>query len=710
MSRRSPSKQKRKPVVSGAKGGPSTSRGMNYQVDFAVEQTLDYISRSLCAPHRVWEVTLEPRVSALDGLTNWDVGFNPENKLFEIKIKPTRDDLVDWVKRVACDAGATSGRSYDLVYSKGAGKHLDELERLIRIANEGNGSGEEFISKLKAEGVKAEDPYLKALGKEPQELFKAMSIDQVPEYQLKTNIEFRARQLAGEDGGRRLREFLFTKFHKAVPRRQVFVVEGLIEEARGQGIEFRPPPSSETSDISSRASAALVIMQACKVGIPAKVIASALNSSESEIETELRDLTDRHIVTLDGEHLWCMKPLATPITIRDAQTLFAKALSSLLSFIDSLPNGTSIRPHVANIISLSKKCRGSDPDLVAKVFSRLDRKLKRIGNKRLVWFVANLSIKACRSIRDPDRSVSEAEAQALICGTSWAFQRLHKIDKARVDANEAYQLALNIRLDRSLAYCVKCRGRLCRMEAEQMPNGEAKTVRLKESVALLLEAIDRFSHLAEFGPEDPEVGDCYSLLGRTHLVLGELSEADVALQRAGLLIVDESSKDFIDLELLKADVEAFKGNRHVAGQLLDRAIAISVAADPEISEMRARAFFKRGENRESVGDRVGASSDYRSAKWIWESLQDEQFAAVAAWEETRIGQSLSKDSLALLINACPDVRVRVEAVSLHNEELQSLGQRTVARRREPSKGYWLQIVKRARERVAMRGERSETEW
>ncbi len=119
---------KKKPSVSGAKGGPSTSRGMNYQVDFVVEEVLGYISRALCDPLKQWEVTLEPRVSSSSGLTNWDVGFSPENKLLELKLRPTREDLIAWVQRIGVDAVTHPSRSYCVVYSKGAGKHIDELD------------------------------------------------------------------------------------------------------------------------------------------------------------------------------------------------------------------------------------------------------------------------------------------------------------------------------------------------------------------------------------------------------------------------------------------------------------------------------------------------------------------------------------------------------------------------------------------------------
>ncbi len=712
MPKRSSSKKRKslKISLSGAKGGPSTGHGLNYQIDFAIEQTLDYISRALCAPHRIWEVMLEPRVSASGVLTAWDVGFNPDNSLFEIKLKPTREDIQEWVERCAVDGNANPARKFYLVYSKGAGKHLDNLDRLIRIAVEANGKENEFRTKVDAEGIIPDDPYLARLGMKAHELLGRMIVDQEPEYRLKENIEFRARQLAGESGGRRLREYLFKKFHEAVPQRGSFSIIELIEEARGLEIQFQTPAPVDTSDISKTANAALIIMQACKQGIPSKVIADALNCTESDIEIEIHDLKESRVVTLD-EGLWSMKPLPTAINAVNEQDILARALSSLLSFIDSTPVNTNILPHVDNVIALAKKCRTSHAALVASVFTRLDKnkRVKRIGNKRLVWFVAHLSIKAAREIRDRDRDVVEAEARALICGTSWAFQRLHKVEKARMDANDAYKLACDMRLDRTLAFCLKCLGRLCRMEAEPLGDGEDKQAKLEESKSLLQQAIQKFEQLAEFGPSHPEVGDCYSLLGRTYLNAKELHQAEDAIRKAHKLIVDETSKDYVDLIILSGDFEVASGNRKEASGFYDTALQVPTGSDPELSEMRARAFFQRASNREMLGDKAGARADYQSAKQIWTSLHDEEFAARAAWKTICLDDSLSKHSLDLLSKEV-DIKVRVEAVNMHLKSLHQSKQTAMARRSEPPSGYWKQLIIEAKERLALRGQRSETEW
>src|SRR5258707_8082880 len=86
--------------MSGAKGGASTNHGINYQINLAITRTLDFISRALCAPHRIWEVLIEPRISTEDTLTSWDLGFLPDDLWIEAKLKPTLADLQEWVDRV----------------------------------------------------------------------------------------------------------------------------------------------------------------------------------------------------------------------------------------------------------------------------------------------------------------------------------------------------------------------------------------------------------------------------------------------------------------------------------------------------------------------------------------------------------------------------------------------------------------------------------
>jgi tetratricopeptide (TPR) repeat protein len=604
-------------------------------------------------------------------------------------------------------SGRNWGRSFTFTrvssnYDKGAGPHLAKLRSLIRIGKEAKGESDRLQELTKGEGISENDDFLVRLGPQASELLNRMTLEQVPEYLLDQEITLRARLLAGELGGRLLRDYLFSKFQQAGADRLSFSVVDLISEGRGLSIPFQPPPEVDTKDISALARSSLIILQACSAGIPTEVIASALDCSQTDVTTTLEELQRANVVALDNE-LWSMKPLPSPITSNDSQTVLAKALSSLLIYIGGDEAQRNIRRHVKNIIDLARECTAAQPKLVASVFIPVDKQLKRLGNKRQVWYVANLSIQAARivPIRDRDAGVIDAEARALICGTSWAFQRLHKLDKARVDANHSLELARDAGLDRTLAFCLKCIGRLCRMEAEAMPPGEDRKAKLDESVAFLREAIAKFSSLIGIGSSHPEVGDCYSLLGRSFLVQRQLRDAGDSIRAAYRLITDETSKDYIDLLILNGDYDVANGERRSANSLYDRAIEISMSPDPEVSEMRARALLQRGSNQEAQGNKPGAERDYLAAAGIWNSLEDYESAAIASWKNLCLTAPLSEATMKMLNQE--RIIVRVETLTIHLSRLkQTTGKTTVARRNEPPQEYWKQIIVEAKARLALR--------
>jgi len=248
------------------------------------------------------------------------------------------------------------------------------------------------------------------------------------------------------------------------------------------------------------------------------------------------------------------------------------------------------------------------------------------------------------------------------------------------------------------------------MEAERLPDGKEKQAKLQESAEILNQSIEKFSQLAEFGPTDPEVGDCYSLLGRTYLHSGELRKAEESIRTAYSLIVDETSKDYIDLLILNGDFEVANRNREGAIALYDRALNVSTGSDPDVSEMRARAFLRRGLIKEGLGSKREAEADYQAAEEIWDSLQDADFAAEAGWRRICVSGLLSPTSLAVLNRETNHLKVRVEASKMHAEALRESVPSALARRSEPGTGYRRSLIRRAAERLALRGSRSETEW
>src|SRR5688572_14604613 len=85
---------------SGATGGPAAGAGLNYQVDFAILQALELISRALVNPLEEAKITMEPRIIQHRSVTRWDVSISHPMTLTEAKLKPHRDDILEWLDRV----------------------------------------------------------------------------------------------------------------------------------------------------------------------------------------------------------------------------------------------------------------------------------------------------------------------------------------------------------------------------------------------------------------------------------------------------------------------------------------------------------------------------------------------------------------------------------------------------------------------------------
>src|SRR5215213_8106241 len=103
-------------TVPGAVGGPSTGRGMNYQIDYAVLKTLELLARSLCFQCRKWSVSVEPRAAGAGGPTQWDLAVEAPRSLIEAKLNPTRQEVLDWLDRSVTGAASSQGDWFVMVY------------------------------------------------------------------------------------------------------------------------------------------------------------------------------------------------------------------------------------------------------------------------------------------------------------------------------------------------------------------------------------------------------------------------------------------------------------------------------------------------------------------------------------------------------------------------------------------------------------------
>jgi hypothetical protein len=679
--------------TSGAAGGPGASSGFNYQVDFAVLQALESISSALVNPLKERTISMEPRITGGGIFTCWDVRTSPPEVVTEAKSRPKRDEILNWLDYVELGTRQTEASQFELFYGRGAPGVVNAIDRLCRIAQEANGDASKFQSLVALESNKDFDLVLECLKTNPHKSLLRVRLTPLDPNTLGGDISFRLRHLVREQDGSRLYDFLVSKFHKGIEQRATFRIRDLIEETQKAGIEFYPPPVFESQDLDPVVSGAIFILQNCATGLPAGPLAAALNCSIVELELLLSSHISQRVL-FHEEGLWTVARFKPPLTHEDGPSLLARALSQLLEFIRANKQNVTGWSQVANAVALGKACQSDDPELVSGLFWRLDKLLKRTGDKHLVLEVANLSISAAH--RHPrTETKAKGEAVALICGRSWVYQRIDRLGEARVDGEKSLQLGKDIGWDRNSVYCLKCLGRLVRMEAQRDRQNPSFKELLAVSIKHLEDAIAWFPKISDLSEREriSEAGDCFSLLGRSYLVAGDLVKAEAAARSAIDRITDKGSKDYADLQILLGDLARAKRDRNAALGFYDEAIGAAGADDAEKSEIAARAHFQKGLL-------AGSTAELDTAARIWAELDEDHNADEARWHSMKLSKKIPPGAEDML--KAESSSVRVEAFRLHAARLETLGQRFRGRRLEPDKNYWRDVVLEAKKNVAVR--------
>ena len=380
--------------------------------------------------------------------------------------------------------------------------------------------------------------------------------------------------------------------------------------------------------------------------------------------------------------------------------LLSQALDVSLSRIRQRGPHVTTRGEIRNVLVLA---RAPDvrPDLVARVFGTVQTATKRLGDKRLVWQAATLSLAAAR--RDPRHGEdAEAEALALICGQSWVLQRVKKLENAEAAALESLALGEKLPWRRNIAFCSKCLGRLSRLRAEAADDRTARRAHLAESERRLLHAIAAFEGMAD-SDRHTEVGDCHSLLGRTLLVGNRWEDARAAAREAELRLNASDGKDYQDLQLLQGDLVAARDAGAAEG-FYSSVIEQCRSDDAQYSEIRARAYSARAHHRLAHGRKSHAKRDFEAAGDIWRHLQDPAVSD-AEWGSLKCARRPALDP-SVLESRSRSSAVRVRAMRIHEGRMQSVRGRAARRTADVNERYLERLIDEAQTAVAI----EERDW
>ena len=398
---------------------------------------------------------------------------------------------------------------------------------------------------------------------------------------------------------------------------------------------------------------AMALLRLCPEPIPLDVIARITDRAVEKLRKELQPHLDARVLALMGDTARMVDRSAEGIP-EISNDVIGVALEAILDFIKRDERHTNNRPQIMNAVILARAADLHRSSVqVSRVFGDLQSLLKSSGNKQLVLEVARLSIRASKILPGRGESQARDEALATICGISWVYQRTGRLREARVEAENSLSLGKDIRWDRNTAFCKKCIGRLSRLEAEATRDHAERARLLDDSVGLLQDAIRRFKALNLA----LEVGDCFSLLARTHLTARNLTEAEAAIREADGRLQEPTNKDYLDLQIVRGDYMAFT-DLAAAESEYTGVLSHVIEGDAQTSEIVARAYYHRGLVRARLGKGANAQRDFQRAAEIWEWL-DDPTADYARWEIERRAGWVRGEAESLLMSERVGVRVRV---------------------------------------------------
>jgi hypothetical protein len=268
-----------KRVPSDRVGGPSNSRGINYQVHYAIRKALELILTAKTEPQRRCSISMEPRQTGAP-VTAWDVHSSPPDELTEAKLDPSRADVLVWLARVR---DASYEGAFILMCGRKRGELILDLEVLTRLANEAGGNPEKFQDLVQAQEISNATEILATLGPDHQALLQRMHVEHSAEESLKREVEFRARQIAATYR-QNLEEFLFKKFSEGNQERRTFDVNDLIGEIERHGITLYTPPEIALIDERQEVVKTFFLLQRCSVPLPIAVVATTVELPVADLE------------------------------------------------------------------------------------------------------------------------------------------------------------------------------------------------------------------------------------------------------------------------------------------------------------------------------------------------------------------------------------------------------------------------------------------
>lgn len=678
------------------RGGPANFDGVGYQVQFGVYRMLDWLLMhrgdpsaagvARCEPrllHTPEEHSEEPAGGSEVRQYGFDLGLtgcpsSDGDEYFEVKLSPVHDEALDLLASLQHLPEDGRPLRVAMVTAKETAP-FRTLAALYGYAQEA-ATDAELRALVEAVDKNKLTEMLDAVGPSPLSALERLA---EPMWVAETVVREKGRWLAttlagGPDGGEELLNRLTQLVTDGSKHRRSIVMAKLLGDLSQDGLV--QPPSAAAVPENGDLAAVMVVLEACPVPLPKKLLAEAMGRSFEQLEEELAEPVAVGIVHEAGDSYYRVSASTVPLATSFGQNLIGEVLAVLSNWGAEVKARASTQ--TLNAHALARLCIESHPEVVADTFKSFDKASKVWGDLSITWDLAQCSNAALLRLldghvsHDDKRKWAATRAQTYICGQGWVMQRVDELDQAMYYMKLAKDISEQYHDDENHAYTLKCEGRLLRMKAEGIPDGDPRRPELlARSTELLTDAYSAFDELLKSNARFVEDrGECVSLLARTLATVPNIEHGVRETKRANALLVSvPESKAYADLKILEAELFLHTGGTDENARAREReghhetltTLVEQHTVDPRdgfdrgASEIVARLHRTLGWLDEEV-DPPGAVASYREAAAQYERLDYRPGREDALWRSRMVaGEPIPPPLLAAMdaADAAPGARL-----------------------------------------------------
>lgn len=369
---------KRNASTVGNTGGPGTATGVVYQNAVAALLLLQEVERYLNNPaSSAAVVRLEPRHVSDAEPTAWDAHVETRNTSSEMKARPTRQDVLEFVKAAGIRTRSPDARVV-LICGYSNGPTLTHLEMLLKRAGEAT-DDDELRARLEHDHRLADvEPILAEFGTmDVATRLRRVDVEVRLEDDAVTLAQELAAALVGRERAPDLVRFLRDRTLRAATGRESISVPDLVSELIAASFRFTERARRIFAGVPESVRPLEGIMSRLQFSLPLDVVSTALGIAKEAISADLAPLVDAQCVLIDDGFIGlAARARSLDTANRDwSPALGSSILRNLVRWLGSCPPGR-MNEQAQNVVTIADILVADDPSLVARTYYDVEKSSK----------------------------------------------------------------------------------------------------------------------------------------------------------------------------------------------------------------------------------------------------------------------------------------------------------------------------------------------